>query len=148
MGEEKGGEQVTKQERETIRHRRIGAATSPDLWPIQHEVGRLLDELDAKDAEIESLKAVRQKAAQEWLHADNARMMLIEERDELAAANRRAEESIAILCARGARAEGEAYAANQRAEAAESALARMAQAKAAECPPSGILQEWQPWNGK
>ncbi len=73
-------------------------------------------------SEIENLKAERQKAAQEWLYADNARMMLIEERDELTAANRQAEESIAILCERGARAEGEAYAANQRAEAAEAAL--------------------------
>ncbi len=98
-------------------------------------------------SEIENLKAERQKAAQEWLYADNARMMLIEERDELTAANRQAEESIAILCERGARAEGEAYAANQRAEAAEAALAGIAQAKSAECPPSGILQEWKPVNG-
>ncbi len=51
-------------------------------------------------------------------------------------------------CADCLRLQDQLAAANQRAEAAESALARMAQAKAAECPPSGILQEWQPWNGK
>ncbi len=56
----------------------------------------------------------------------------------------------------------ELAAANQRAEAAESALADLKRDTGHspdyvpgmhkdpydDCPPSGILQEWQPWNGK
>ncbi len=47
-------------------------------------------------------------------------------------------------CADCLRLQDQLAAANQRVEAAEAA---MAEAKR-DCPPSGILQEWQPWNGK